>query len=73
MPSIPCSTCAQGAERTGCSCGLHCITLLRRVLLIHWEIPAPLENFLAPADINWSMSQELGVDLHSAPAVSGGS
>lgn len=34
-----------------------------RVLLIYWDYPAELENFLLPADINWSTR---GLDLDMA-------
>lgn len=34
-----------------------------RVLLIYWDTPAPLETFVSPAAINWTVTDDLGIDV----------
>jgi hypothetical protein len=52
----------------GESCGNLCSSF--RVVLYAWEFPAPLESFVVPNDINWSLTEDLQIDLHEATHVS---
>ncbi|KAG2494898.1 hypothetical protein HYH03_006833 [Edaphochlamys debaryana] len=51
-----------GDRMRGIAFAVRLAAATQRVLLVHQEVPAPLEHFLAPAHIDWRLTPDLGID-----------